>query len=195
VTLEVDAAQALVSAVGTDLGTLAAEVDKLAQGAHGEKRITTGDVTALVGIIPRVNRWNWLDLVGERRLDEAMRQLPTLMAAGEGGVPLIIAMGAQLIRVGLAVAGGEAALDRALPRKPPGLVRKLLTQARRWTLPEIDLALTELLRTDRLLKTGPPSDMQAMEELLLRLRAIGAVAQPAVPSYVASVPAPFTNGR
>lgn len=195
VELELDAARALVAAVGTDLGTLAAEVDKLAGGSRERKRITHQDVTSLVGVIPRANRWNWVELVGDRRLDEAMRQLPTLMGAGESGVALIIAIGAQLLRVALAASGGEAALDRALPRKQPTLVRKLLAQARRWTLPELDAVFTELLRTDRLLKTGPPSEVQAMEELLLRLRAIGAVAGATETSYVASVPAPFQNGR
>ncbi|CAN5750433.1 DNA polymerase III subunit delta [soil metagenome] len=195
VELELDAARALVAAVGTDLGTLAAEVDKLAGGSRDSGRITLADVTSLVGVIPRVNRWAWVELVGDRRLEQAMRQLPTLMGAGESGVALIIAIGAQLLRVALAASGGESALDRALPRKQPMMVRKLIAQARRWTLAELDAALAELLRTDRLLKTGPPSEAQAMEELLLRLRAIGAVAGARGTSYVATVPAPLQNGR
>ncbi len=195
VELELDAARALVAAVGTDLGTLAAELDKLAGGSRDRRRISLDDVTDLVGVIPRVNRWTWVELVGDRRLDEAMRQLPTLMGAGENGVGLVIAIGAQLLRVALVVSGGEATLERALPRTQPTLVRKLVAQARRWTLPELDAVFTELLRTDRLLKTGPPSEAQAMEELLLRLRAVGAVAGPTETSYVVSVPASFPNGR
>lgn len=195
VELEAEAARALVAAIGTDLGTIAAEIDKLAQGSRDRKRITSDDVSSLVGVVARVNRWSWVELVGDRRLDEAHRQLPTLIGAGESGVALIIAIGAQLLRVALAASGGEAALDRALPRKQPMVVRKLLAQARRWTLPELDSAFTELLRTDRLLKTGPPSEAQAMEELLLRLRSLGAVAEPPHTSYVAAVPAPLANGR
>jgi DNA polymerase III delta subunit len=52
-------------------------------------------------------------------------------------------------------------------------------QARRWTLPEVDAALGELLRTDRLLKSASLTDKQAMEELLLRLWAIGRPAESA----------------
>lgn len=195
VELEPEAARALVAAVGTDLGTLAGEVDKLAQGGKDRRRITSEDVAALVGTVPRANRWAWVELVGDRQLDEAMRQLPVLMAAGESGVGLIIAIGAQLIRVSLAAAGGEPALNEALPRKHPTMVRKLLAQARRWTLPELDVALAELLRTDRLLKTGPPSEAQAMEELLLRLRTIGMIAPAGEGGYVARVPVPLRNGR
>jgi hypothetical protein len=39
-------------------------------------------------------------------------------------------------------------------------------------LPEVDAALGELLRTDRLLKSASLSDRQALEELLLRLWSI-----------------------
>ncbi|MBV9774276.1 MAG: hypothetical protein JO040_10025 [Gemmatimonadetes bacterium] len=52
------------------------------------------------------------------------------------------------------------------------MARKIAPQAKRWTLPEIDEALSELLRTDRLLKSASLSDRQALEELLLRMRAI-----------------------
>jgi hypothetical protein len=37
----------------------------------------------------------------------------------------------------------------------------------------VDQALMELLRTDRLLKSASLSDRQALEELLLRMWAIG----------------------
>jgi DNA polymerase III delta subunit len=52
------------------------------------------------------------------------------------------------------------------------MARKIVPQARRWTLPEVDAALSELLRTDRLLKSASLSDRQALEELLLRLWSI-----------------------
>jgi DNA polymerase III delta subunit len=73
------------------------------------------------------------------------------------------------VRVGLAVAGGKEALERELNPRQRWLAGRIGTAARRWTSPEIDDALAELLRTDRLLKSAPLSDRQAMEELLLRL--------------------------
>ena len=48
----------------------------------------------------------------------------------------------------------------------------MLPQARLWSGEEIDAALTDLLRTDRLLKSTSLTDRQAMEELLLRLAAL-----------------------
>jgi len=124
-----------------------------------------------VGSIPRFDRWAWFDLVGERRFGEALRQLPVLLEAGESGVGLVIGMGAQLLRIGIVCAGGQGALERELRPNQRWLARRVAAQARKWTLAQVDAALAELLRSDRLLKSASLSDRQAMEELLLRLRA------------------------
>jgi DNA polymerase-3 subunit delta len=171
VVLEPDAATALTGAVGTSLGVLSAELAKLAGYVGDRGRITPEDVRAVVGAVPRVDRWAWFELVGERRFGEALRQLPVLLEAGESGVGLVIGMGAQLLRVALACAGGQAAVERELRPNQKWLARRILGQARRWTLPEVDAALSELLRTDRLLKSASLTDRQALEELLLRLHA------------------------
>ena len=174
-TLETAAARALVAAVGTELGTLVAEVAKLAEAA-GTEPITEEVVARVVGPITRVNRWAWVELVGERRLQEAQQQIPALLGAGESGVGLVLALGTHLLRLAVAAAGGESALERALNGRRGPMVRQILTQARRWDVAELEGALAELLRTDRLLKTGGPSEVQALEELLLRLRGLRAVA-------------------
>ncbi|HEX2190573.1 MAG TPA: DNA polymerase III subunit delta [Longimicrobiaceae bacterium] len=172
VELEPDAAGALVSAVGTSLGTLTSELAKLAGYVQDRGRITADDVRAVGVAVPRFDRWAWFDLIGERRLGEALRVLPTLLEGGESGVGLVIGMAQQLLRVALVCAGGQGALERELKPYQKWLARKVAPQARRWTLPEVDAALTELLRTDRLLKSASLSDRQAMEELLLRLMAL-----------------------
>ncbi|MEW5927410.1 MAG: DNA polymerase III subunit delta [Gemmatimonadota bacterium] len=172
VELEPDAASALVSAVGTSLGTLTSELTKLAGYVQDRDRITVDDVRAVGGNVPRYDRWAWFDLVGERRLGEALRILPVLLESGENGVGLLIGMGQQLLRVALVCAGGQGALERELKPYQKWLARKVAPQARRWSLAEVDQALSELLRTDRLLKSASLSDRQAMEELLLRLIAI-----------------------
>lgn len=172
VELEPDAASTLVSAVGTSLGTLTSELTKLAGYVQERGRISVEDVRAVGGNIPRYDRWAWFDLVGERRLGEALRILPVLLESGENGVGLVIGMGQQLLRVALVCAGGQGALERELKPYQKWLARKVAPQAKRWTLAEVDAALAELLRTDRLLKSASLSDRQAMEELLLRLIAL-----------------------
>ena len=168
--LEPEAARAMVSAIGAELGILMREMDKLSAYVADRRRITRADVEAVVGVIPRHNRWEWLDTVGEGRVAEARRALPALLDAGETGVGLVIALGTQFLRLNLAVAG-KRALEDALPKQQAWLANRLMQQARRWEPAALEGALDDLLRADRLLKsTGmPPQDI--LEELLLRLEA------------------------
>jgi DNA polymerase-3 subunit delta len=167
--LELDAARALALAIGPQLGVLASELEKLASFSEGRAEMTLADVKAVGGYVPRVDRWGWFDAVGERRYEEALRLLPELLESGESAVGLVIGIGGQLARIGLAVAGGKEALERELNPRQRWLAGRISSAARKWSMDELDDALADLLRTDRLLKTAPLSDRQAMEELLLRL--------------------------
>ena len=172
VELDADAARALVSAMGVELGMLVSELNKLVAYAGDRKRITLDDVKAVGGSIPRQDRWAWFDLVADRRFREALDALPVMLEQGENGVGLVIGMGGVLLKLGIAVAGGQRALEAELKPFQRWMARRIVPQARKWTLPEVDAALAELLRTDRLLKSASLSDRQAMEELLLRLWSI-----------------------
>lgn len=173
VEVDPEAARALVGGIGVDLGTLGSELRKLAAYAQDRKRVTLDDVRAVGGIIPRQDRWAWFDMISERRFRDALETLPILLESGENGVGLVIGMGGQLLKVALVCAGGQQALERELKPFQKWMARRIVPVARKWTLPEVDQALAELLRTDRLLKSASLSDRQALEELLLRLWAIG----------------------
>ena len=172
--IEVDpeAARAVVGAVGVDLGVLSSELKKLAAYVQDRKRVTLDDVRAVGGSIPKQDRWAWFDMVAERRFGEAIAALPVLLESGENGVGLVIGITGQLLKIGLVCAGGPAALERELKPFQRWMSKRVVPQARRWTLGEVDAALIELLRTDRLLKSASLNDRQAMEELLLRMWAI-----------------------
>ena len=171
---DADAARTLVAAIGTDLRTLSTEQEKLVAWVGERDTINVEDVRAVCASLPQFDRWEWIDLVGRRQTAEAMRQLPFLLDAGENGVGLIIALGSHLLRIALAAAGGPSALERNLKPHQRWLARRIVPQAREWTVPEVEAALSELLRTDRLLKSASLTDRQAMEELLLRLDALRA---------------------
>jgi DNA polymerase-3 subunit delta len=171
VELEPEAARALAAAVGSELGILVQELGKLREYVGERGRIGVADVEAVVGRVPRHNRWEWLDLVGERRFREARAALPVLLEAGETGVGLLLALGTQFLRLGIAGVGGERALERELPANQRWLAGRLARQARGWTPEAVEAALSDLLRADRLLKSASLSDRQVLEELLLRLQA------------------------
>jgi DNA polymerase III subunit delta len=170
--LEMDAARALAAAIGPQLGVLVTELEKAAAFVGDRKSIALDDVKAVGGYIPRVDRWAWFDAVGDRKFTRALAELPELLESGESGVGLVIGLGGHLLRIGLLAGGGKEALERHLRPNQRWLANRLQSQARKWSPDQVDHALEELLRTDRLLKTASLSDRQAMEELLLRL-AIG----------------------
>ncbi|MFW5951681.1 MAG: DNA polymerase III subunit delta [Gemmatimonadota bacterium] len=169
-TLEVDAARALASAIGSDLRTLVRELEKLREYVGERTTIRRQDVAAVVGAIPRQDRWDWIDSVGGRDFDAARRGLPVLLESGDTGVGLVIGLGSQLLRIALCVAGGKSALESELPPHQRWLARRVVGQARRWSPAQVDRGIAHLARADRLLKSAPLSDLQVMEELLLRLQ-------------------------
>jgi DNA polymerase III subunit delta len=166
--LDVAAARAL-AATGSELGVLVQELKKLGDFVEEGRTITRDDVAAIVGAVPRQNRWDWFDMVGDARFREARAAIPVLLESGESGVGLIIGLGTQLLRLGVAAAGGERALGAALPPHQRWLAGRVAKQARRWSTATIELAVDDLLRADRLLKSASLQDRQVLEELLLRL--------------------------
>jgi DNA polymerase-3 subunit delta len=176
VEMDVEAAQALGSAVGEDLGILAQEVDKLVQYVGDRKRISLADVAAAGSRVPRQDRWRWFDLVGEARLQEALESLGALLAQGESGVWLVAGLTSHFLRLGIVAEEGPGALEAVLPPRQQFLAKRLVGQARKWRPTEIDAALAGLLRADRLLKSSPLPEEHHLEEWLLTLLARKAAA-------------------
>lgn len=167
-TITPEAARALGSAVGTDLGILDMELEKLAS-LIGEGAAITVEVVEQAGIrLPEQDRWKWFDLVGSRRFKEAMSALPVLLAQGESGVGLGIGLTTQILRLGIALEGGSAALEKALPPHQRWLARQYPGQARGWTGEEVEDALLDLRTMDQRMKASGFSDEHLVEEWLLR---------------------------
>jgi len=171
VELDVDAARALGSAIGAHLGILEQELDKLASLVGAGGRVGLEEVRAAGTSLPAQDRWAWIDLVSERRWEEALRGLEILFAQGESAVALAIALTTQLLRIGVVASGGPRALEAELSGNASWILRKVVPQARHWTPEEVQVALEGLLRMDRLLKASPLPPEHLMEEWLLGLMA------------------------
>jgi len=168
--IEEEAARALGAAVGTELGVLAQEIDKLASLVEEGETITLSHVEAGGTRLPEQDRWRWFDLVGERRFSEALEGLGVLLDQGESGVGLTIGLGTHLLRVGTAAAGGRKAVEELLPAHLRGwLAPKIAGQAKAWEAEEVEEALMGLRRADRLLKSSGFDDALVLEEWLLGL--------------------------
>jgi DNA polymerase III subunit delta len=162
------AARALVAAVGTGQGVLASEIAKIAEYVQGRPTVEVSDVTEAVGVLPRVDRWGWMDAVAERRFSEARRDLPALLSA-DTGVGLVIGLGTHFLRLAIAVEQGEKGLATRLKPFQRWMARRVTGQAREWTPQQVEGALAELARIDRLMKSGGSTDHSLLEGFLLRL--------------------------
>jgi DNA polymerase-3 subunit delta len=176
VELEEDAALALAAEVGADLGVLARELDKLSAFVPEGAPITRKDVEAAGIRLPAQDRYQWLDMVGGRRFADALARLPVLFGQGESGIGLAILIGTHLLRLGVVLEEGPAALERVLPPHQRWLAKRLVAQARAWTTPQLSQAIEGLLRADRLMKASGVSNEALLEEWLLALLASGRAA-------------------
>lgn len=166
---DVGAAQALGAAIGSNLGVLVQELEKLTDFVGDRKRVTLEDVDAAGTRLPSQDRWRWFDLVGDRRFDEARASLGVLFGQGESGVGLVIGLTTHLLRLGVAAEQGARGLEDSLPPHQKWLARRVVSQAKRWTPDGIDHALSGLLQVDRLLKASPHTDEHFVETWLLGL--------------------------
>ncbi len=174
--IEESAARALAHAVGTDLGVLAQELAKLKEYTEGQASVTRDDIAAVGTYLPAQDRWEWFDMVAQRRFDSAAAALPVLLSQGESGVGLTLALGTLFLRLGIAVERGVRALESSLPPHQRWLARKFAGLADRWSVDEVQMAVLGLLRVDRLLKSSPLPEDVVLEEWLLGLQARGAAA-------------------
>lgn len=169
VDLKVDAARALAGAVGTDLGVLVREVEKLA-ALVGDGSSVDRDAVAKGGIrIPRQNRWEWLDVVGNRRIPAAVRGLGVLIGQGESPVGLVVGLASHFLRLGVAEEGGARALNAVLPPYQRFLARRISGQAGRWNRSDLARAVRGLRRLDQLLKSSSLTGDLLLEEWLWSL--------------------------
>ena len=105
--------------------------------------------------------------MGGRKFDEVLRGLRILLAQGESGVGLTVGLATHLLRIGIAVEQGQAALEQVLPPHQKWLSRQIERQADGWSSAAIREGILGLLRVDRLLKASSLSDEHHLEEWLL----------------------------
>lgn len=173
VTVEPDAAQHLLVAVGDDLGHAAKELEKLAAGSEGP--VTLARVQELVGIRRGETVHDWVDAVLARDTGRAAGLVDVVLAqSGMTGVRMVMVLGTALVGTrlarGLAEKGaGGRALEKKLfdairAARPMGLRQwgaEAATWARsaeRWTAAELDRALGDAYVADGLLKSTTVTD-------------------------------------
>jgi DNA polymerase III subunit delta len=189
ITIDPDATELLVRAVGTGLLSLASELDKLASHAEGEgvSGIHADAVADIVGVRRGETTVDLLDAVAARDAERALDMLAHVLAQPKTtGVQLVMALGTQTLGIAYAAARLE---DRAHPAKLSGELFAMMKEggaypgrpwgeatqawmksAPRWNSQQLSRAVTQLAAADHALKdTRVSSEEQVLTSLVLAL--------------------------
>jgi DNA polymerase III subunit delta len=181
-----DAALHLIRAVGGDLGSLAAELDKLTALPAGES-LTIARVGDLVGVRHGETVFDWRDAVLEDRTGPAAALLGRLLdQPGCSGVKLVTMLGTTFIGVGIARSHYDRRLrGKALDDAVFGVIQRnrvfgllswrdekarWLRWAPEWPAERVAEALRSILAADRALKETTISDERGiLTDMVLQL--------------------------
>jgi DNA polymerase-3 subunit delta len=181
-----EAATLLHDAVGTDLGQLAAELDKLLSYTGGAE-IDEAAVAAIVGVRRGETLGDFLDAIAARDARRSLDLLPHVLAQPKTtGVSIVMALGTQT----LAMAWAQAARAEGLPasrlegelfgllKEGGGFTGRAWGEAVKawarhlsaWSAPALDRALDAVLAADVALKESRvSSEEQVLTTLVLGL--------------------------
>ncbi|MFZ5925133.1 MAG: DNA polymerase III subunit delta [Bacillota bacterium] len=177
--IEIDrgAREYLVRILGTNLGVLAAAVQKACDYAGMSvgkpKRLTLEDVKAVISGEPELGIFDLVDAIGERDAPKAVAALHRLASFGE--VPArILSMIARQMRLilqakALQEQGTNVPKIAAAMRLQDYMVRRYLSQARNYRYDDLEDAFAAMLKTDIELKASGSADQILLERLVLRL--------------------------
>jgi len=113
--LSEEAAEFLAATVGSDLTTLAAEIDKSV--SYGGQEIDVATVEAVIGVRHGETLGDLLEAVAQRLAATALRLVAPVLAQPKNGlVPTIGALGTQLLAIGIAAAARRAGASESSVR-------------------------------------------------------------------------------
>ena len=168
-----EAADLLAVQVGTSLGELANEIEKLFNFVGDRARIEASDVGEVVGL-SRVNTiFELTDAIGAEQISQAIRIVDRMLEEGEkttGMVAMILRHLGILLRVKEYQKEGTPA--RELSQKlgiSPYFVKGYVAQSRGFSLEMLTKGFEHLREADSDLKRGYQNDRTIMELLVYRL--------------------------
>jgi DNA polymerase-3 subunit delta len=168
-----EAAGLLAMLTGRDLRLLDQEIDKLLTYVGGERQVSADDVRTLVSRARETNIFDLVDCVGRRETARALQWLHYLLEQGEHPLQILTMLARQvriLIQVselrkqGLVLPGIASQL--ALH---PYVAGKVIDQAQKFDMTQLEAAHQRLVETDWAIKTGKMEETLALDLLVVGL--------------------------
>lgn len=163
VSLERGVAERLVERVGPQLYVLRQEIAKAALLAGPGAAVTPEHIERATSDVAEEKIWDLTDAIGEGRTGDALGVLTRLLRSGAPPPVLLGSLAAHFRRLLRARHG-------AAPAGPPFVVRKLQSQARRYSPPRLEACLSAIHEADLVLKgRGNVAPDLALEWLVIGL--------------------------
>jgi DNA polymerase-3 subunit delta len=164
------AAAALLERTGADLDRLASEVEKACLYVGERETVEVDDVTEVTGQLRDLAIYELNDVIGARRLPEALVLMSRLLSQGEAPLALLGGLAnhyRRLIRASECQPLSADQVQRTLSIHPFA-AKKLVEQVRRFDARRLRRCLDAVRRTDAALKGGVSlSPNLAIEQLVL----------------------------
>lgn len=161
-TLDFQAAQWMVSALGNDLSTLQSALEKIYLHKDKDKRITLADVEACVTAVSWRSIFDLTDAVGQRNAERALRLYRRMETAGESPIALL-ALISRHFRILSKVKEGDTG------GVPPFFLKDYQRQASAFDASRLEDKREKIFHTDWALKSSPIDNNLLFERLLLEL--------------------------
>lgn len=167
------AVQVLAELIGSNLWVMASEIEKLSLYAHG-RRIEEKDVRLLVSYAQESNVFAMVDAIINRRLSLATRLLHQLLEEG-AATPYLLFMITRQFRMLMQARELDSQqvptteLARRLGLASDYRLRKILAQARRYSIQRLEAIYHKLLEADVSVKTGKQDSQLALDLLVVEL--------------------------
>ena len=175
-TIELSAAQRLISVSGDLMNRLIPEIEKLAAYTKGEK-VTVEDVNAVAHHIPEAVVFDMTDRMGNGEYNAALNLLGELLADKNNEPIMILAvLGAQMrklyaARMAIEYGGGAEYIQKTCGIKHDFVASKLMASARKFTTPQIVRAVELCAQTDYAMKSSGEDPAELIKECVLRIAA------------------------
>lgn len=171
------AAALLVEIMGTALWEIDQKLQAISLYRGEEKRIELEDVEALLPQAGKHRFWDLTDAIGEKKAERALRVLQELLLAAKSSKEIagILAGLAwhlrRLVRVKRALVSGATPKEvgEQIGEKRSFLLRRLLSQARLFSLEALEEKLGHLLEADLAMKTGLYDNRLAFDLAIIKL--------------------------
>ncbi len=161
-TIDFQASQWLVSAVGNDLSALQSALEKIYLLKGNDKKIVLADVEACVTAVSWRSIFDLIDAVGARNLERALRLFRKMETSGESPIALL-ALLARHFRILSKVKEGDSG------GVPPFFLKDYQRQASVFDATGLERRREKIFHADWALKSSPIDKNLLFERLLMEL--------------------------